>query len=1162
MFPRCSGADLQARRARSCAELERRLRAGEDARAEDYLDSDPALAADADSALELIYAEFVTRNDLGQAPPRDQWSGRFPQWSNDLQDLLQIHDLMQESLEQGFAGGAEPGVDPDPEWAPEGFPCRVGHCELLEEVGRGAMGVVYKARDLNLGRLVALKMLRTGAHCGAGPGLDQFRGEAEAVARLQHPNIVQIHEIFPAAGRAFISLEFVDGGSLKQAMAEGPKDPPQAASLIEVVARAIAYAHRRGIVHHDLKPANVLLAVDGVPKVVDFGLAEQRARDRDRRGDDPCLPARRMAITGTPAYMAPEQLAAVNVGDGLPADIYALGAILYELLTGRTPLGADPCIAILERGAAPEPAPPSRIRPRIPRDLDAICLKCLKTDPARRYADAGALADDLRRFLAGEPVHARPIGAWEWGWKWARRRPAAAALAAVSAVAILALLAGSIVYNARLSALAHREERHRAEAERQARLFRDQLEFSRRSVYALQLTHIETSLERNPGLGLALLKDKRYCPDDLRDFAWGYFYRLCKRKRIDLRLHHLGLVDAVAFSPDGGLLAVAGGHPDRAGPPGQVKLFDPASETRELGTLVDPLGPIKALAFAADGRTLATAGGAGSGRLRLWDLASRTERLAIQAHPGMTLAVAFRPDGRELATGGGEGAVRLWDARDGHLRAELPGHDGAVRCLAYAPGGATLASAGDDGMVRIWEQATGRTLPLPPEDRVPVNGLAYAPDGRTLACARADQRVDLWDLAESRPRAVLRGHMAAVRSVVFSPDGATLITGGDECIVRIWRAGDGRELTALNIHDAAVTSVAFAPTGDVFASGSYDQTAKVWDLVPGRQRPPLRGHSDKVTAAAFAPDGSRILTAGRDGYIRLWDHASGRVKASLPAPALGSGSESALGLEPELESEPESDSESESLGALKCLALTRRGDLVAAGGSDGVVRVWDLDGGVRTRVLSGHEDEVTSLAFAPDGLLLASASLDATVRLWDPATGRCLSAWRAHKGGAQAVAFAPDGKIVATAGEDRMVRLWETAGGRELAALKGHQRGVLSLAFHPGGKTLASGSKDRNIKLWDLATARERTTLLGHNHWVCAIVFSPDGKTMASSTGDPGPNAVGEVKLWDAVTGHVRATFQGQTVPIAFAADGRTLLTGNHDETVNLLEVASEYPRP
>jgi eukaryotic-like serine/threonine-protein kinase len=974
-----------------------------------------------------------------------------------------------------------------------------------------------------------VKMIRLGAHAGDDP--DDFHAEAQAVARLQHPNIVQIHEVFELLGRSFISLEFLDGGSLKQTLADGPKEPRQAAALIEVIARAIAYAHRRGVVHRDLKPANVLMTADGVPKVVDFGLA--KLLTRNRAPAEPESPGRRSAIVGTPGYMAPEQFGNASDQDGLPADVFALGAILYESLTGQTPLGMASYFEVLKDAGVFVPAPPSRSRPGVPRDLDAICVKCLQADPARRYPDAGELAEDLRRFQAGEPVRARKTGTIECAWKWARRSPAWAALAAVSALAVLSMLVGSFWYNARLSTLARREERQRAVAEQQARLFRDQLELSRHSLYALQLTHVESSLKSNPGLGLAMLNDARYCPADLRDFTWGYFLRLCKRRRLALGFNqHLGLVNAVAVSPDGRLLAVGGGIPGKAGTTGQVKFFEMDS-TRVLGTLVDRLGPVEGVAFSPDGRTLATAGGAGSGVLRLWDVPSREERLTVAAHTHEALSTAFRPDGLAVASAGGDGRVRLWDARTGGLRAELEGHEGAVRSVAFSPDGSHLATGGLDGSARLWEweAPAGQPVLLSRGIKAAVHAVAFSPDGKLLASAGADKNATLWDLSERRPRSVLRGHTAAVRSLAFSPDGSTLITGGDDCVVRIWRVEDGREVTALNIHSATVTSLAFNAAGDVFVSGSLDQTTKVWDLVQGRQRPPMRGHQARVAAVAFTSDGTTLITAGRDRAVRFWNRAEDRVRASLEG----------------------------SDGPYTCLALSDDDRLLALGSRDGKVKLWGLAGNHGSLTLRGHTEPVTAIAFGPEGRRLASASLDATVRLWDPSTGRCLATLSAHPGGALGVDFSPDGTIVATVGEDKTLRFWEAAGGRRLASLRGHAQGILSVAFHPDGRTVATGGKDRLVKLWDVKSLTESATLWGHNHWVYAIAFSPDGKTMASSTGDPGPNAVGEVKLWDAATGHVRATFEGQTSPVAFSPDGRTLLTGNLDETFNLLEAAPEF---
>jgi serine/threonine protein kinase len=476
--------------ARACSELERRLDAGEPCSAADLLAEFPALADDRVAALELIYTEFVLREERGERPDPDEWCARHPRWESGLRAVFQVNaHLRAADRTASWPAGRSilPGRGPT---AAGG--CSAGDYEILEEVGRGGMGVVYKARQVSLNRAVALKMILGGEF--ADPRhVARFRREAEAIARLQHPNIVQVYEIGewhppgsdPAGpGTPYFAMEYVAGGTLARWLAAGPLLPARAAELVEELARAVEFAHRRGVVHRDLKPANILLAQkseardpqsdtasgpapgsdfgfrisDFSPKVSDFGLVKLLAGDQEG-------PTVSGVVLGTPAYMAPEQEAgdAKRVGPG--ADVYSLGAILYECLVGRPPFEGTSPWEVLRQVREATPVPPSRVRPGIPRDLETIVLKCLEKDPVRRYPTAGELADDLHRFRTDQPVRARPPSALYQFRKFARRNRAAVVGVAVAFLALVVGLIGTGIGLARAEAARGRAE----QAEREAR---------------------------------------------------------------------------------------------------------------------------------------------------------------------------------------------------------------------------------------------------------------------------------------------------------------------------------------------------------------------------------------------------------------------------------------------------------------------------------------------------------------------------------------------------------------------------------------------------------------------------------------------------------------------------------------------------------------------
>jgi WD40 repeat protein len=1120
-----ASAALQRLASRLLDEQRARWERGDEAPAEEFLRQHPELQADPEALVDLIYQEVLLQQERGRAQRLSDCVRRFPQCEALLTAQFALHEVLQSSRWDG------PLPPPGPPAAP-GWPAVPGY-ELRRELGSGGMGVVYLAEDLALKRPVAIKLIRNGPGARR-EGLARFRTEAEAVARLHHPNLAQVYGVGEHNGGPYLVLEYVEGGSLERLLDGRPQPPRDAACLVEALARAVHHAHENGVVHRDLKPANILLRrkaearrpppddrprlSDFDPKVTDFGLAKFLAGGARLTSTG--------AVLGTPGYMPPEQIRGEAERIGPATDVYALGAVLYELLTGRLPFQGAGEAEILLRALTEDPVPPRRVQPRVPRDLETICLKCLESRPGRRYTSAQALAADLARFLGGEPVAARPAGGLGRALKWARRRPAVAALAA-AVVAVTAVAFGTITGQWRAAEGARRDAEAaalRADAAR-AKEAEERRRYQRLS------------------LGLAVDRGRRLCEDGeagrgllqlARCLEWAregqedwqpvirgnlgaWTESLCALREC---LPHQGRVLAAAWGPDGRLVLT--GCAD-----GRALLWD-ATTGEPAGAALTHPARVNAVAFSPDGRLIATATGdpgRPTGGVWLWDAVSRRPVAGPLAHPGPVWAVAFSPDGRAVVTGctdpaAGGGAVRVWDAATGAPRgAPLP-HARAVRAVAFSPDGRTVLSGSEDRSARLWDAATGAPLQAF-KHKGYVQAVAFSPDGTTVATASRDATVRLWDVGTGKPVGEPLRDAGYAEAVAFSPDGKVLVTGSRDGMARLWEVKTGKLVANVLPHRDQVTAVAFAPQGRTILTGSFDGSARLWELPPAGSALTL-AHPNQVWAAAVSPDGRTAATGSSNGLIKFWDVSTGR----LVGQPLAAG------------------------GPVQSLAYRPDGAVLVTGGDDRAARLWDVATGAPVGAPLGHPAAVTAVAFRPDGRAVLTGCRDRKARLWDTAGPGVVEATLPHPAPVNAVAFHPkDPHVVLTGCADGKARLWDATQGRCLRTFGPHLGAVRCVAFGPDGRSVVTGGEDRTARLWDTATGGPVGEPLTHQGAVQAVAFSPDGAMLLTAGRDR------KARLWDVASRKSLGPPRLHQAPVragVFHPDGRSVLTASEDMTARL----------
>ena len=1110
------------------------------------------LESERDEQLQAVIAEYIRSSEAGRPLVRQDLLHKYSEFAAELKQFFVQRDQMNRLADpiRAFKDDLFQAVGPGRQLS------YVGNYELLEEVARGGMGVVYKARQTTLGRIVAVKMIVSGQLANE-QDVQRFKSEAQAAASLHHPSIVPIHEVGQHEGWHYFSMDYVEGHDLAAKLRLNLPPARTAAAYVRQMAEAIHYAHQQGILHRDLKPSNILVDVTNQIHITDFGLAMRVEGDQGLTQTG--------QILGTPSYMPPEQAQCKRALIGPASDVYSLGAILYECLTGRPPFRAESVIKTIEQVIHADAASPRTLNSTVPRDLETICLKCLEKEPHRRYGTAQLLQEDLGRFLSGEPIVARPALALERTAKWIRRHPMPAAFIASSMVALLAVtgMGLGLYYNAQLDEannklriiIKQQEETKQTleSSNQQLSVTSEKLEHSiqevnaerglaRRNLYASRMALVQVA-ERDGQTARIVQLLRSVIPEskqqeDLRDFEWNYLWRKYHGEHAQLS-HSKSAVRCLALSPDGQWLAAAGDQDPT------IIIYDveTGQNHRVLSGHSDGITDIK---FNNDGQRLVSA--SQDGTIKVWELASNKEQFTLRGHNGAVTAVAYGPDETQIYSADLAGTLITWDAKSGASLNEST-HASGIDGLATLKKVDSLLI----GLVYEW-----RIQPLvepaskaPPKSQGASTNLAVDSTGQWLAFGfvnkdRKSSFVHIWDVLSDE--AIWTESMpSVVESVTINSDGNMLAAAWDDQSVVVWEMHQKEPICTYHAGDT-VRSLAFAPDGSRLFAGTEGGNILIWSI-PGKEvRTVVSGQ--RAYWVAFIDDDRLISPGGK-----IWGTRSDRKLAAI---------------EPRAKSLPRWKTSKHSGLVLG----PSRNELVDVATGQAVTTLQNVS-------QPGPFSQISQFAFGNEDKLAAGAFGASSVDLWDASTGELLRRFDVQPMAAS-VALSPDGKLLAAGTawksaapgakdklfanqkiESCVLTVWDTNTGRQVFhRTEKFAGGIWDLAFSPDGSHLAAamgryadqGTSSGRIKLWNSSNWRQEHEFRGHTGSVWSVAFNASGTRIVSSSGF-WMKGSGQVKVWDVETGLELLTIADDNDPvfgIAFSPDGHRLATANGNGLVRL----------